>query len=81
MKIAIWIPDIDFARFEGVAAKNGMNRSEFYRRAAERFADELEGEPELTRLANAALLKARVSSDTDEFLRETRRVVGESTEW
>jgi metal-responsive CopG/Arc/MetJ family transcriptional regulator len=43
MKTAISVPDNDFERFERVAARNGMNRSEFFRLAGQRLADELEG--------------------------------------
>ncbi|HEY0186986.1 MAG TPA: CopG family transcriptional regulator [Cellulomonas sp.] len=54
MKTAISVPDADFERFERVAARHGMNRSEFYQQAGRRLADELEGVAELTALANAA---------------------------
>ena len=47
MKTAISIPNGDFERFERVAARHGMNRSEFYRLAGSRLAEELEGEAEL----------------------------------
>lgn len=48
LKIAISVPDRDFHRFERTASRHGMNRSEFYRRAAEHLADQLEGTSELT---------------------------------
>ena len=80
MKTAISIPDADFARFERLAARHGMNRSEFFRLAAGRLADELEGPAELTALANAVIERAGQPSADGAFLAESERVV-ESTEW
>jgi metal-responsive CopG/Arc/MetJ family transcriptional regulator len=80
MKTAISVPDADFERYERVAAKHGMNRSEFFQLAARRLADELEGAAELTAIANAVL--ARVGDPTDElFLREAARNQLRHTEW
>ncbi|MFZ6993284.1 CopG family transcriptional regulator [Curtobacterium sp. RRHDQ66] len=79
MKKAISVPDADFLRFERVARQHGMNRSQFYRTAAARFADELEGTSELTALANAAL--AVTGRDDDLFLRESERNRVEGDEW
>lgn len=79
MKTAISVPDGEFARYERVAARHGMNRSEFYRRAAERFADELEGGSELTDQANQALTESGQSADSP-FLRESERIIA-GTEW
>jgi metal-responsive CopG/Arc/MetJ family transcriptional regulator len=58
VKTAISVPDAEFERFERVAARHGMNRSEFYQQAGRRLADELEGVSELTALANAAIARA-----------------------
>jgi metal-responsive CopG/Arc/MetJ family transcriptional regulator len=80
MKTAISVPDDDFERFERVAAKHGMNRSEFYRRAAQKLADELEGASELTAIANAVLARAGDPTD-DLFLRAAARTQVEHTEW
>jgi predicted DNA-binding protein len=41
MKTAISLPDQAAERFDRIAQKHGMTRSEFYRRAAEHYADEL----------------------------------------
>lgn len=80
MKTAISVPDADFERFERVAAKHGMNRSEFYRVAAQKLADELEGASELTAIANAVL--ARVGQPVDDLLlRAAARTQVEHTEW
>lgn len=79
MKTAISMPDGDFERFDRVARRHGMNRSEFFRRAGEKLADELEGEAELTALANAVI--ARAGQPVDElFLREAARQRA-SLEW
>lgn len=75
MKTAISVPDGDFERFERVAARHGMNRSEFYRRAAQRFADELEGESELTSVANEVLARAGQPAGDESFLRESERQI------
>lgn len=81
MKTAISVPDSDFDRFERVASRHGMNRSEFYRLAASRLADELEGEKELTTLANAVIKRAGQPSGDGVFGAENSRRQLESTEW
>ena len=81
MKTAISLPDGDFERFERIAARHGMNRSEFYRLAGEKFAAELEGESELTALANAIIARAGQPAGDGAFLRESERTILEGTEW
>lgn len=81
MKTAISIPDEDFARFERLAARHGMNRSEFYRRAAGLLAEELEGEADLTLLADAVIERAGQPAGDGLFLRESERVGGSAVEW
>ncbi|WP_440709900.1 CopG family transcriptional regulator [Herbiconiux sp. YIM B11900] len=81
MKTAISVPDGDFDRFERIASRHGMNRSEFYRLAASRLADELEGERELTSLANAVIKRAGQPSGDGVFLGENARRQLESTDW
>lgn len=81
MKTAISLPDGDFERFERIAARHGMNRSEFYRLAGQRLADELEGEAELTALANAVLRRTGQPSGDELFLRESERGLREGVEW
>lgn len=81
MKTAISMPDADFERFERVAARHGMNRSEFYRLAGQHFADELEGEAELTALANAVIARTGQPSGDRLFLRESERTVADGSEW
>jgi hypothetical protein len=80
MKTAISIPNDEFDRFERVAARHGLNRSEFYRLAGNRLVDELEGETELTALANSVI--ARVGQPADSlFLEESQRIVREGSDW
>ena len=81
MKTAISLPDLDFERFERVAARNGMNRSEFYRQAGKRLADELEGTSELTRLANAAIARAGQPAEDGTFVKGSEQSMLEHTEW
>jgi hypothetical protein len=81
MKTAISVPDGDFERFERIAARHGMNRSEFYRLAGHRLADELEGEAELTALANAVIARAGQPSGDGLFQRESERAMRDTTEW
>lgn len=57
-----------------------MNRSEFYRAAATRLADELEGTSELTAMADAALARTGWSPD-ELLLGESERVHRDGTEW
>jgi metal-responsive CopG/Arc/MetJ family transcriptional regulator len=80
MKTAISIPDGDFERFERVAARHGMNRSEFYRLAGRRLVEELEGEAELTAQANAVIARVGQPFVDSPFLRESERTVLEA-EW
>jgi len=79
MKTAISVPDGDFERFERTARKHGMNRSEFYRLAAQKLADELEGESELTAIANDVIERVGQPAEA-EFLRESHRAI-RGTEW
>ena len=44
MKVAITVPDEIFDRAEVAASSRGMDRSQFYVRAAERYIAELESE-------------------------------------
>lgn len=81
VKTAISVPDADFERFERVAGRHGMNRSEFYRRAAQRLADELEGTSELTALANAAIERAGQPSGDGQFLDGVEESMLEQTSW
>lgn len=57
MKTAISVPDPVFARVELHARRLGLSRSEFFARAAARWADELEGD-DITTAINDALQAA-----------------------
>lgn len=81
MKTAISVPDADFERFERVAARHGMNRSEFFRLAGQRLANELEGESELTAIANAVIARVGQPSGDGIFLREAERVNRDDAQW
>jgi len=81
MKTAISIPDGDFERFERIAARHGLNRSEFYRLAGRRLADELEGEAELTAMANAVIARAGQPAEDGPFLMESERTILAGSEW
>jgi predicted DNA-binding protein len=54
MKTAISLPDRTAEYFDNVARKHGMTRSEFYRRAAEHYAHDLDG-ADLTAEIDAAI--------------------------
>ncbi|MDO5629312.1 MAG: CopG family transcriptional regulator [Mobilicoccus sp.] len=54
MKTAVSINDATFRRAEAVAAKHGLNRSQFYSLAVARYADELES-ADVTAAIDAAL--------------------------
>ncbi len=81
VKTAISVPDRDFERFEGVAARHGMNRSEFYRLAATRLADELEGEKELIALTNSVIDRAGQPCGDGMLLRESERGFLTGSKW
>ncbi len=81
MKTAISLPDEEFERFERVAKRHAMNRSEFFRRAGERLADELEGTSELTRLADAAIEVAGQPAEDRLFLNAAREAASREVEW
>ncbi|EPR76149.1 putative transcriptional regulator, CopG family [Leifsonia rubra CMS 76R] len=81
MKTAISVPDGDFERFERIAARHGMNRSEFFRVAALRLADDLEGASELTAIANAVIARVGQPSGEDLFLRESEQMKRDGVEW
>lgn len=81
MKTAISMPDKDFERFERVASRAGMSRSEFYRRAAAKLADELDGTGPLTAIAEDALARAGQPSGDGLLLTESQRVIFAGSAW
>ncbi|GAB3760845.1 ribbon-helix-helix protein, CopG family [Microlunatus parietis] len=81
MKTAISLPDQAAARFDRIARRHGMTRSEFYRRAAEQYAEDL-ADAELTAQIDDAIDAVGQPGDESADLRRaanTRLVV--SDEW
>lgn len=81
VKTAISVPDEVYARVERVAARHGMNRSQFYAAAASRFADELES-ADVTAAINAVVDEVNADEST-RFAVDAgvRLVVGMDDEW
>lgn len=82
MKTAISLPDHAAKRFDHLAQKHGMTRSEFYRRAAEHYAHMLADE-DLTRQIDAAIDAIGQPGDETTGLRRAAnaRLVDVSDEW
>ena len=73
MKTAISVPDRVFQRASHHAQRLGMSRSEFFTKAAERWADELDG-AELTDAINEAIELAG-PDDTADFSGRAARLL------
>ncbi len=82
MKTAISLPDRAADRFDRIARRHGMTRSEFYRRAAEQYADELAG-ADLTAQLDDAIEAVGQPGEESAELRHTAnaRLVEASDEW
>ena len=78
MKPAIFVPDELGERFDRVAKQNGMNRSEFFQRAGERYADFLERQNTTSRI-NAAI--AEVGQEPALFTASAARNLIDSGNW
>lgn len=74
MKTAISVPDETYDRADRVAKKHGMNRSQFYSAAVERYAAELES-VDLTAAIDAVVDTANADSSTDFAAAAGRRTV------
>jgi predicted DNA-binding protein len=82
MKTAISLPDHAAERFDHIAQKHGMTRSEFYRRAAERYADELAGADLTEQIDDAIDAIGQPGDDTAEIRRAANaRLIEASDEW
>ena len=82
MKTAISLPDHAAERFDHIAQKHGMTRSEFYRRAAEHYADELTSADLTEQIDDAIDAIGQPGDDTVEFRRAANaRLVEASDEW
>ena len=82
MKTAISLPDNAAERFDRIAQRHGMTRSEFYRRAAEHYVVELTG-ADLTAQIDDAIEAVGQPGDETEGLRRVAnvRLVEASDEW
>lgn len=80
MKTAISLPDQAAERFDHIAQKHGMTRSEFYRRAAEHYALEL-GDADLTaQIDDAIETIGQPGDETAEFRRAANARLSDATE-
>lgn len=75
MKTAISVPDETYVRAERVAKKHRMNRSQFYARAAERYADDLES-ADRTAAIDAVADAVNADESTRFAITASRRVLG-----
>jgi predicted DNA-binding protein len=81
MKTAISVPDETYDRAERVAKKHGMNRSQFYSTAADRYADELES-ADLTAAIDAVVEAANADESSRFAVAAGGRVLaGADDEW
>lgn len=82
MKTAISLPDHAATRFDRIAQKHGMTRSEFYRRAAEHYADELDGADLTAQIDDAIDDVGQPGDESAEWRRAANtRLVEASDEW
>lgn len=75
MKTAISLPDHLAARVDASARRHGMTRSEFYRRAAERYAAELDQHDLTARIDAAVAAAGQPSADTRPFITHAGEIV------
>lgn len=81
MKTAISVPDDTFDRAERAAKKHGMNRSQFYARAADRYATDLES-GDLTAAIDAVVDVVNTDESTQFAKAAGRRTItGVDDEW
>lgn len=73
MKTAISVPDILFARVDQKAAALGVNRSEFYSTAAERYLRDLEADDLTARFDDALSRTGAEQSEAREFAALSQR--------
>jgi predicted DNA-binding protein len=82
VKTAISLPDDAAERFDHIAQQHGMTRSEFYRRAAEHYADELAGADLTEQIDDAIDAIGQPGDDTAEFRHSANaRLIAASDEW
>ena len=81
MKTAISVIDAKADRHRRVAERHGLNRSEFYTLAGDRYADELEGGAELTAVAEAVIARVGQPGDDAFEFRAAARATMFAGEW
>ncbi|AEG44619.1 CopG family ribbon-helix-helix protein [Isoptericola variabilis] len=82
MKTAISLPDSAAEHFDRVAKKHGMTRSEFYRRAAEHYVEELDGADLTAQIDDAIDDVGQPGDETAELRRAANtRLTEASGEW
>lgn len=82
MKTAISLPDQAAERFDRIAQKYGMSRSEFYRRAAEQYANELLGADLTAQIDDAIDAVGQPGEESAEMRRTANvRLIEVSDEW
>lgn len=82
MKTAISLPDRAAERFDRIAHQHGMTRSEFYRRAAEQYANELAGGDLTAQIDDAIDAIGQPGEESVELRRAANaRLVEASDEW
>jgi predicted DNA-binding protein len=81
VKTAISVPDKTHERVERTARRHGMNRSQFYAAAAERYADDLES-ADLIAAIDAALDTAGTDGSARFAVNASQRVLApDDEEW
>lgn len=75
MKTAISVPDETYERAERAAKRHGMNRSQFYAAAADRYAKDLES-ADLTAAIDAVVDVANADESTLAAAEASRRSLG-----
>ena len=82
MKTAISLPDQAALRFDRIAQQYGMSRSEFYRRAAEHYADTLADADLTAQIDDAIEAVGQPGKDSTELRRAANaRLAEASDEW
>ena len=81
MKTAISVPDETFAQVERRAAALGMNRSEFFTRAAQHYLEELDAQSLTARIDAAVALVSGEESAAAAILAGRRLLAADDDAW
>lgn len=79
MKTAISVPDETYSRAERAAKKHGMNRSQFYAEAADRYARELES-ADVTAAVDSVIDAVNADSSTRFAVAASERLLSDTDE-